>query len=143
MTDYNTPFERVLSDPIRPKFSRKYRAVLLHPPGVSRYYGVPGDLIDYDDSYSGQMADGTYMYAVIPETFDAVLLPERFHGGRSAANVRFRDENRGYTYLMSADEAVKAIAATSLPGGKVRGTFEMNKKGSNFRLNMLTQYDKI
>jgi hypothetical protein len=139
MTDFSgglTPYNSIT----RPRYSKRNPSVLLWPPGVSSYWGTAGDIMDYDDSYSGSLADGTFMVIDLPESFDAELVPERFEGGRSAANIRFKDRNRPYTYLMDARSAVELIKNTGHPGGMIRGNFKLVKKGSNIRLFLVDIY---
>ena len=142
MTKYDSEF-RVYRMDTRPQWSTKHRTVILHPPGTTPYYGMEMDIADWDSGYGDADKDGKYIVIDIPDEFDAELVPYRFEGGRSAANIRFKDLHRGYTYLWPANAAVEAIAATEHSGGLVRGTFKLVKKGANIRLKMKSQFDTL
>jgi hypothetical protein len=132
---YEQPFrEEYLPD--RPNWNSKEPAIMVRPPTANSYYGRAGDLCDYDDGYiEYKDAQGFYRVVYPGVSFFAELKPIQYEGGRSAANIRFMDVNRGFSYLMAVDPAMKLIVdAMEHNRSSIEGEFSLVKRGSNFRL---------
>lgn len=149
MSKYDDPFVEHVSQTPPPKWNSKAPVVPLvpawtaHMRNTPQYYSTPnrnaGDFYDYD-GYIERDEHGEYRWADVGNSFWAVLKPERFEGGRSAANVRLRDTGRpDKSYLMVASDYFSAMQNSSLPYGQVKGEFAFVKKGSNWRIKLLTQ----
>lgn len=134
ITKYEQPFPVTLDTRI-PKWDSKNPIVPINPPRLTWNGGpIPPNLADYD-GYVYMHDDGFYHLAQVGPSFWAQLIPEAFDGGRSAANIRFRDINRGFSYLMPADAALKLIGEAMLNGeSSVSGQFSIVKRGANYRL---------
>lgn len=134
MSKYDEPFPRITMYDV-PKWNASDPLIPITPARTLWNGGVQQEnLADYD-GYLHKHDDGLYHLVQVGKTFWAQLVPDGFDGGRSAANVRFRDINRGFSYLMPADAALKLIGEVMLNGeSSVSGQFSIVKRGANYRL---------
>lgn len=135
MTKYKQPFkEEYLPD--RPRWNSKKPAIMVLPPTTNSYYGRAGDLCEYDDGCTEHKdAQGLYQVVYPGLSFFAELKPIQYESGRSAANIRFIDVNRGWSYLMAVNPAMELIVdAMEHNRSSIEGEFSLVKRGSNYRL---------